>query len=489
MRRHLSSFVRLAVAAAALVAAGTLTGAATPARGSAAPPLPITVKFTATGTFSATLQAGSPPDTVSEALQWASELPATIDADGTITPTGYGTLTDGPGTFTYQDPTYSVSCTGALPVASGAAPPVLAVNGSTITAQSFTAVDQDGSSGGYDSCQGIAPGSGLPYDGSQDAANLAGTMDEYMPDVMSAKVDVPAKLSGIFTKQVTNADAPAQLPSSCDDQFGVPCSMSLHWSGQVQVIPACGTVTFSEGGALPVGTIVSIGQTITTGKGQRLEITLPDSSIVRFGPESSALCNAGCDGFKAEERGFSFKLLLGEMWAKISTGGEDGVESQHACTGVRGSEMTASAHGKAVLTHVVEGVGFVHVIGKPEIHYPAGLGMRIVGGKATITDQWPRADQAVVPASDRPPALTRVRLSGARGEPTERLLFNLDQASKMTVQVLRGKKVVLRSSGKGRKGKNALRPFKHALKKGSYQIRVTATANNGSTTVLLMLKV
>jgi FecR protein len=455
------------------------TALAVPARSLA--DVPVTVEFSGSGTYSTTNMPGEQSQTSSTvALDWTSTFPASLAQDGTLTPTALGTLTKGPGTFTFSDPSFNVSCSGEAPIAASATPPSLQVSGSTITVQSATAFDSDGSSGGYASCQGTAPGSGDPFDGSGEAASDVGVINPYLPDVLSARVQLPSLLGGQVTVPVTNADAPAQLPASCADQFGDDaCNMSLSWSGTITVTPACGTVTFSDGGALPVGSVIQAGQPISTGKGQRLEITFIDGSLARFGPESQGVCQFGA--FQQGERKITLKLILGNIWAVVSDalgGNPDfNVSTERAGTGVRGSEYTLDVRGKDPIAHVIEGTGFVQYAGRPEFDYPAGLSAVIGKKSATLTSRWPAADRALVPAGKRPPTLTRLRLSGPKGRPGARLGFRLDQKCSLTLQLLKGNKVVSTKKLRGRKGKNSFHPFKRRLRRGRYTLRVTAVAH------------
>jgi hypothetical protein len=144
---------------------------------------------------------------------------------------------------------------------------------------------------------------------------------------------------------------------------------------------------------------------------------------------------------------------------------------------VRGSEYTLDVRGKDPIAHVIEGTGFVQYAGRPEFDYPAGLSAVIGKKSATLTSRWPAADRALVPAGKRPPTLTRLRLSGPKGRPGARLGFRLDQKCSLTLQLLKGNKVVSTKKLRGRKGKNSFHPFKRKLRRGRYTLRVTAVAN------------
>ncbi len=478
--------VRGAVAAAAVIA---MTLAWTASAGADDVPTPVTITFTGHGTYVASLDPGGDPTNATVALSWTSTFTGTLASDGTLTPTGSGTLTSGPGTFSYSDPAYGVSCSGAAPIATGAAPPAASVAGTQLTVQSATAFDADGSSGGYASCQGTAPGSGLPFDGSGQAANLVGVIDGYLPDVLSARVTLPAKIAGPVTLPASDASAPQQLPGSCTQLFGAgSCTESLSWSGTVDVEPACGTITFSEGGALPVGTAIAFGQTLTTAAGQRMEITTPDGSIVRIGPQSQVACQAG--DF-AGGSGRTFKLILGDIWAKVSDAlGAPGFEppGDRAVTGVRGSEFTLTAEHDGGIAHVIEGTGYVDVKGHKEFTYPAGLGVDIRGTSVAITTSWPTAAQALVPAADRPPKLTGVSLRHAALGRGAQLRFRLDRSAAVRVQLLRGTRVLTTRTFSAQRGVTTVRPLRGHLRAGRYQLRVIATAGTRSTSATVALR-
>jgi hypothetical protein len=302
--------------------------------------------------------------------------------------------------------------------------------------------------------------------------------------VLAATVPLPA-LDTPVTLPVSDANAPAHLPASCADQFGDDaCTMSLSWSGNVTITPACATVSLSAGGAAPVGTAVAIGQTIRTGKGQRLELTLGDGSLVRLGPESAVVCQTGAA--VGGKRKLTMRLLLGTIWAAVSdalgVSTEFVPEGRPGGTGVRGSEFTLSLHGKGdPIAHVVEGTGFVKYPGKPEFDYPAGLSAAIGKKSAKLTSRWPAADRALVPKADQPPRLSAVKLKGRK------LSFKLDRPSSVLIQVVRGKKIVAKKKLHARKGRSSTRAFKR-LRKGRYRLRVTATANTRSTAALVSFK-
>jgi hypothetical protein len=492
----------------ALVLATVMTLGVAVASASAAaapPPLKVLLEFDGSGTFSATNGAGTDtPEHTDVALKWTTTYAGDLQPDGSITfvATGgapsevLGTTAPPPGTFHFTSSGLNTAdCSGTLPAAPGADAPVATLDSSgTLTVQSITSADQNNTTGQVN-CPGTGP-QGDAVDLSADAANLSGAFAPSLPDVLTARISVsPDEIkSGSFTKAVSSSDAVAQLPNSCADQFGVPegqCPMSLSWSGTIKITVPCGIVDFSEGDAPPVGTVINVGDTITTGPKSRVEITLPDQGIYRLGPNSKLQCD-GQPTSTPGERSVSdrFKLLLGNMWAGISDalGGDHQFEQTGpgpvGGTGVRGSAFTASVqHNGDVVLHVIQGTGFIKVKGKPEHDFPAGEGIRFDPGSGgyTATAMWPAADQALVPAAQRPPMLTGVRLVGARAGKRATLHFTLSEKATVTVQVKRGTHGVLKRTASARRGAGKL--VLRALSRGRYTLMVFATVDKRSIAV------
>ena len=357
----------------------------------------------------------------------------------------------------------------------------------TLTVQSVTSVDQN-NQGGQISCQGTDQ-FGNATDLSADAANLAGAFGPSLPDVLSARFSLPpeALKSGTFTKAVSSTDAVAQLPSSCADQFGLPegqCPMSLSWSGTIKISVPCGVITFSDGDAPPLGTLVNPGDVVSTGAKSRVEMTQPDGGIVRLGPSAKMQCISQAT-FVPGERSTpdTFKLLLGRAWGAIDDAlGNNSYEvtTERAGTGVRGCAFTASvqADGK-ILFHVIQGTGYIRVRGKPEVDFPAGEGLLLnpSSGAYTMTTTWPAADQGLVPAAQQPPKLTGVRIAGR--PPT--LHFTLNENATVTVQIQRGRRRMLKRTASAHRGSRTLKL--KALPRGRYTLTVFATVQKRSVAV------
>jgi hypothetical protein len=491
---------------AALLSAVLILGAgAAPASAadSTPPPLTVLLEFDGTGTFSATNGAGTDtPEHTDVALKWATTYVGQVQSDGSITfqATGPGpggevfqSTAPAPGTFHFTSSGLTTAdCTGTLPAAPEPPAPEASAAAGTLTVQSITSVDQNNQTGKV-SCQGTDQ-FGNSVDLSSDASNLSGTFQPSLPDVLSARISLPADaLKGnTFTQAVSNADAVAQLPSSCADQFGEPegqCPMSLSWSGTIKITVPCGVVSFSQGDAPAVGTVIKRGDTVSTGVNSRVEITLPDGGFYRVGPSSKFQCN----GQSISDTGHrsitdSFNLLLGNMWAGISDafGGDHEFVQQgpSEASGVRGSAFTASVQRNGnIIYHVIQGTGFIKVKGKREFDFPAGEGVRFDPGYGgyTLTTAWPAADQALVPAAQRPPKLTRIRLVGAHAGKRPTVHFTLNENATVTVQIQRGGHRVLKRTTSARHGARAL--TLRALPRGHYTLMLFATVDKRSAAV------
>lgn len=93
--------------------------------------------------------------------------------------------------------------------------------------------------------------------------------------------------------------------------------------------------------ALALGAFVEAGERIKTMKGARLEIQLPDKSIIRFDEESDVRLAKAEYNPGQSKRDVRVSLLLGKTWANIQNvfGSSKGVqvETENAIVGVRGT--------------------------------------------------------------------------------------------------------------------------------------------------------
>ena len=93
--------------------------------------------------------------------------------------------------------------------------------------------------------------------------------------------------------------------------------------------------------ALTLGAFVETGERIMTMKGGRLELQLPDKSIIRFDEESDVRLAKVEYNPAQSKRDVRVSLVLGKTWANIQTvfGSSKGVqvETENAIVGVRGT--------------------------------------------------------------------------------------------------------------------------------------------------------
>ena len=92
---------------------------------------------------------------------------------------------------------------------------------------------------------------------------------------------------------------------------------------------------------LPLGAFVQAGERIMTMKGGRVELQLPDKSIIRFDEESDVRLAKAEYNPAESKRDVRFSLVLGKTWANIQDvfGSSKGVqvETENAVVGVRGT--------------------------------------------------------------------------------------------------------------------------------------------------------
>jgi hypothetical protein len=193
-------------------------------------------------------------------------------------------------------------------------------------------------------------------------------------------------------------------------------------------IAASGEVTFLEGKAsrtpaggakvaLKLSGTVEKGDLVETGPATRLELTLPDKSVVRLGPSSKLKLDEAA--FSDTSRDFKATLLLGKVWSKVSSvfGSERNFEvrTERAVAGVRGTIFRVDASkSKAVLVKVYAGT--VAVAGQspiPTAAPPKGERVQIAGPQQVSRQQWEKLVSAMM----------QVRVSAA-GVPEEPKKFS-----------------------------------------------------------------
>jgi len=189
-------------------------------------------------------------------------------------------------------------------------------------------------------------------------------------------------------------------------------------------LAAQGEVSFLEGNAtrhpaagasvvLSLKSAVSQGDTLETAAGARLEISLPDKSVVRLGPSSRLKLDEAA--FSDSARSFKATLVLGKVWSKVSSvfGSERSFEikTEHAVAGVRGTIFRVDAD-KAAAVLVKVYAGTVAVAGVAITPAPKKPGERkqVPGPKQVSKQQWERLVSAMMQV--------RISAAGVPDEPT-----------------------------------------------------------------------
>ncbi len=209
------------------------------------------------------------------------------------------------------------------------------------------------------------------------------------------------------------------------------------WAQEAFVFPIEGgraRVTFVQGevrrqteaegpwSALPLGTFVQAGERIMTMKGARLELQLPDKSIIRFDEESDIRLAKAEYNPAESKRDVHFTLMLGKTWANIQEvfGSSNGVqvETDNAIVGVRGTifRMNVAAD-RSAMVRVYRGrveVSKPHRVPAPgeegsQIQRVPGP-TRVPGPHRVTMEEWVRiveAMQQITVSPDGIPSTTR----------------------------------------------------------------------------------
>jgi hypothetical protein len=112
--------------------------------------------------------------------------------------------------------------------------------------------------------------------------------------------------------------------------------------------------------ALTVGTLVQAGERVVTMRGARLELRLPDKSIIRFDEESEFRLSRAEYNSAESKRSVRFYLTLGKTWANIrkifGSKRTVQVETENAVVGVRGTVFRMNvAADKSTIVKVYSG--------------------------------------------------------------------------------------------------------------------------------------
>jgi hypothetical protein len=145
-----------------------------------------------------------------------------------------------------------------------------------------------------------------------------------------------------------------------------------------------------KGDKVPLAKEVHVeqGDVLTTAARGRVEITLTDKSVLRLGPNSELIIEDA--EVKDDARKVDTKLVLGNVWAKVSTalGGDNKFEvtTDRAVAGVRGTVFRVDAHkDKAVVVSVFSGAVAVAGNHLPQMEHDASASADPKTGKPKHT--------------------------------------------------------------------------------------------------------
>lgn len=153
--------------------------------------------------------------------------------------------------------------------------------------------------------------------------------------------------------------------------------------GSVKVLPA-GTKKWRS---LKAGDALKAGDQVNTGSKAKLELFLPDYSMVRFAGNSHFKILQIESGSNTQPRNIRFHMAVGKTWANVSKAvgkrGQFELQCENAVAGVRGTVYRVNVEAdKSALVKVYDGI--VHVSGGgPAMEPPKMIGppYRIAGPK------------------------------------------------------------------------------------------------------------
>ncbi|MDD5222736.1 MAG: FecR family protein [bacterium] len=152
-------------------------------------------------------------------------------------------------------------------------------------------------------------------------------------------------------------------------------------SPQAKITALEGEVSYSLDGKtfqpVKLGGEIPVSATVKTGAGTRLELSLPDGSMMRMSGNSQMKLAAMAYQQETKNRDYKFRLDLGKMWAKARNISERGskfeVETATAVTGVRGTVFRVNVDSThATIVKVYQ--GSVLLRSPREVFRPAGAG-------------------------------------------------------------------------------------------------------------------
>lgn len=271
------------------------------------------------------------------------------------------------------------------------------------------------------------------------------------------------------------------------------CSLAFSGQGQIELQPVCGTaiatpgdggqpttVTFAPG---DVFTSDSDGTTLNFGGGAKMDL------------EQGATLTADddCFSFVADKDTRGEDVKSGSVWSVINclfncvamgivqaaTGQSFAADhADHAARAAAATPatftLTASA-GKQILHVISGGVVLTSTYNGLKVNAGQTLALTPSGGHAATTN-WPAAAQKVVPASQKPPAIAKLKLSG------KKTTFTLSEAAKLVLKLVKGKRTLVTKKANGHKGKNAVSLGKRPPR--GTTLVLSATDSGGRVTVV-----
>lgn len=172
------------------------------------------------------------------------------------------------------------------------------------------------------------------------------------------------------------------------DSFSVEQGAMTVENCQATVSMLDGSATL-DGAPLAKGAVVTRGGVVQTGPGARLELRLPDKSVIRIGPGSKLVL----DPKYCQDRPgrFSFRLMFGRVWSVITgiagAGQTYEAETGNACTGSRWTSWCTDAgtkNGKpwTRVRAYHHSVTVRNLKGGPEVVVPQGRETTVTGDDA-----------------------------------------------------------------------------------------------------------
>ena len=142
-----------------------------------------------------------------------------------------------------------------------------------------------------------------------------------------------------------------------------------------------------------VGATLNRKDIVKTAKNSRLEITLPDGSVIRLSSESRLLLENVLVSKKKKKKKFSFKLLLGKAWTKVkklvSKDSSFEIKTKNAVAGVRGTTFRLDVEkDESTVVRVYSGAVAVAVLPVYAKKHKKGERVQVPGPQEVSKKKW-----------------------------------------------------------------------------------------------------